>query len=152
MVRTTTFEERFAPPDENGCRVWTKSCDTSGYGHVRFQGRLQSTHRVVWIKAHGPIPEDVCVLHHCDNPPCGELTHLFLGSQLDNIEDRHNKGRTSRASRNRGSRNPVVRLTEEQVREIRTSSESGCALARRLGVHPMTVSDVRRRKTWEWLI
>jgi hypothetical protein len=68
------------------------------YGRVgtRRYGTRQA-HAVAWIKAHGPIPpETPCVLHRCDNPPCVNVEHLFLGTHADNAADRAAKGRSAR--------------------------------------------------------
>jgi hypothetical protein len=51
------------------------------------------SHRAAWKLTHGPIPDGLQVLHRCDNPPCCNPAHLFLGTQQDNIADMHKKGR-----------------------------------------------------------
>lgn len=55
--------------------------------------RKAYVHRLVWIEENGPIPTGMCVLHKCDNPPCINIDHLFLGTQSDNIDDMVRKGR-----------------------------------------------------------
>lgn len=65
----------------------------TGYGLIRHNGRLQGTHRVAYEGANGPIPTGFNVLHKCDNPPCIEVDHLFLGTQMDNVRDMWAKGR-----------------------------------------------------------
>ena len=73
------------------CDEWTGSRTRDGYGRVGHQGL---THRLAWIAVHGPIPpETPKVLHHCDNPPCREVAHLFLGTQKVNMADAAEKGR-----------------------------------------------------------
>jgi len=67
------------------CWVWTGTRDIGGYG--RLAGRL--AHRVAW----GDVPDGLCVLHRCDNPPCVRRSHLFLGTRLDNAIDAKSKGR-----------------------------------------------------------
>lgn len=54
---------------------------------------MRSVHRLAWEDAHGPIPDGLRVLHHCDNPPCYNVAHLFLGTDGDNAKDRDRKGR-----------------------------------------------------------
>ena len=64
-----------------------------GYGVRRFRGRQWRAHRAAWVEAYGEIPEGMLVLHRCDNPPCVNVEHLFLGTQADNLADMTTKGR-----------------------------------------------------------
>lgn len=100
----------------NGCRHWNGVPETGGYGVVKIAGRPVKAHRRAWELARGPIPEGMSVLHRCDNRICVEPTHLFLGDAADNMRDMVAKGRG--VSR-RGERNPMVKLSDEQVRTIR---------------------------------
>lgn len=75
------------------CLVYIGPKKGDGYGSV---GAGELTHRVVWEFTYGPIPEGMCVLHRCDNPPCVRVSHLFLGTRKDNALDRKLKGRGSR--------------------------------------------------------
>jgi len=76
------------------CREYMGYRNAAGYGCRRGAGRrfgTQFVHRQMWIMAHGPIPEGAKVLHHCDNPPCFRLDHLYLGTQADNMRDRRDR-------------------------------------------------------------
>ena len=78
------------------CWVWTASTSRNGYGKFRLpEGPLTSAHRISWEWAYGPVPEGMCVLHRCDNPPCVRPEHLFLGTIADNNHDCVTKGRHS---------------------------------------------------------
>lgn len=77
----------------NGCIEWSRGTDRNGYGVISVNGKNRYTHRYAWELAHGPIPDGLYVLHHCDNPPCGNTAHLFLGTDMDNMADRRAKGR-----------------------------------------------------------
>lgn len=98
-----TIEERFwnhveAIPEGSGCWEWTGATVKDGYGRVELSHlgkriRAVMAHRLSWGIHMGPIPPGMSVLHHCDNPPCVNPAHLFLGTQADNIRDMILKGR-----------------------------------------------------------
>ena len=83
--------------EASGCWVWQGSAGKDGYGRMvyRLDGQrvIRGAHRVSWEVANGPIPEGMHVLHRCDNPPCVNPAHLFLGTQADNMRDMTRKGR-----------------------------------------------------------
>lgn len=82
-------------PLETPCLVWNGHRSRTGYG-IMACGRRgpRRVHRISWIEQRGPIPaETPCVLHRCDNPPCWEIGHLWLGTQADNMADMVAKGR-----------------------------------------------------------
>jgi hypothetical protein len=99
--------ERYTLRQPNGCWEWQGSRLPQGYGILGIKKRNHYAHRVSWEQHHGPIPPGMCVLHRCDNPPCLNPAHLFLGTQGDNMRDMAKKGRAK------------AKLTEEQVRELR---------------------------------
>lgn len=77
------------------CREWSGSRDhRGGYGQLYREGRTLKAHRVTYEECIGPIPAGMCVLHKCDNPPCVNPSHLFLGTNEDNVRDRVAKRRT----------------------------------------------------------
>lgn len=80
---------------ESGCIEWTGAKQPRGYGHIATgEGRETiGTHRAAWIVANGPIPDGMDVCHSCDNPPCCNPQHLFLGTRSENLLDMVDKGR-----------------------------------------------------------
>lgn len=80
----------------SGCHEWSGARDTCGYGQFWTGRDFMRAHRYVWEQNFGPIPEGLLVLHRCDNPPCVNPAHLFLGTQKDNMQDRVRKGRVPR--------------------------------------------------------
>src|SRR5688500_13968895 len=78
------FWRSVSKPNERGCREWTGSTH-KGYGFFTENRRLFYTHRVSFCLTFGPFPNDLLVCHKCDNPPCCNPAHLFLGTDSDNF-------------------------------------------------------------------
>lgn len=93
----------------DGCWEWTGPRLPRGYGVIRADGRQTYAHRVSWLLHFGPIPDRAFVLHHCDNPPCVNPAHLWVGSQADNVRDMIAKGRARYTNHARGDQHPVRR-------------------------------------------
>ena len=79
--------------DEKGCWLWQGNRNNQGYGFAYHDKKSRGAHRVSWMLNRGPIPEGQWVLHKCDNPPCVNPDHLFLGDRRDNMIDCLKKGR-----------------------------------------------------------
>lgn len=107
MPPTRPLEERFwekvdkqgptMPGMKTCCWLWVGGREGGGYGSIGLGPgrRVGRASRVAWELKHGKIPEDLCVLHHCDNPPCVRGTHLYLGTQKQNAADRERRGRSN---------------------------------------------------------
>ncbi len=78
----------------DACWIWDGFKNKRGYGMLKTGRKTAYAHRVAWELANGPIDGSLWVLHKCDNPPCCNPDHLFLGTAADNNADRHSKGRT----------------------------------------------------------
>jgi hypothetical protein len=154
--------DRSGGPD--ACWPWTASCQRVGlaYGLFNWRDKTRRAHRLAYAFVHGPIPDGLCVLHRCDNPPCCNPAHLFLGTHADNNRDMIAKGRAKFWPGAHGGTNPppaprfgeansTSKLTEAAVREIRAANDAGESargIARRLGVAATTVRDVLSGKNW----
>ena len=78
---------------EDGCWQWTAGKNNIGYGLFRFEGKMQTAHRVQ-AKFHNIFEEGKCVLHTCDNKLCVNPEHLFSGTMNDMAKFRSFKGRS----------------------------------------------------------
>lgn len=136
----------------NHCWLWTGPLKEGRYGSFYFRKKGDRAHRVSWVITYGDIPEGLCVLHRCDNTLCVNPEHLFLGTQLDNIKDRDDKGRCSPGeSFQKGSNHKKAKLTEEKVQKIRRLYNGTCSqqeIAQQFGVSTMTINRILLRKTW----
>lgn len=136
--------------DAAQCWNWKGSRKWSGWhGQWRNKaGEIELAHRASWRLFKSFIPEGMYVLHKCDNPDCVNPTHLFLGSQADNLHDMWGKGR-AKPGLVRGVKHGMSKLTPDAVREIRLSKMTGVELAAKFSVSPTTVCDVRKRRIWD---
>ena len=133
------------------CWPWIAGTNTWGYGNFKVRGKTKTASRIAWELANGQIPDGMCVLHTCDNPPCCNPDHLSLGTHQDNIADRDAKGRQMR-----GTRMWKSRLEEQDVLVIRKAKPSGISkwgctkeLADRFGVSVSTINRIWRAETWK---
>lgn len=146
-----TLRERFdrytpdAPDDE--CWEWQGGRHGSGYGYVSYQYKVLYAHRVSYLLNNGPLIDGRFVCHRCDNPPCVNPRHLFLGTPGDNSADMRSKGRHAR-----GVTNGHSRLTEEAVDEIRRlallASIPQTEIGARFGVSQSAVSRILNANRW----
>jgi hypothetical protein len=131
----------------DGCWEWRGRRNRDGYGMICRLGRQDLVHRVFYRERVGSIPEGLYVCHRCDNPPCVNPEHLFLGTHRDNMNDMEAKGR-----RSRGERHWRSEVTEGDVRDIRRAYADGGhttrSLAARYGVASPTIHSIVTRKTW----
>lgn len=137
--------DRSGGPDS--CWEWQKFRDDKGYGRIGVtDSPPERTHRLAWILTHGQIPDGLFVCHHCDNPPCCNPAHLFLGTGLDNTKDRVSKGRKALAG---------PRLTPDEVRKIRHMYAEGMSarrIAKNLGKQQDQISNAANRRSWKTVV
>ncbi len=133
----------------DSCWNWTASTNKKGYGKFGLEG-ISGTylaHRFSWVLHYQSNPGKLCVLHHCDNPPCIRPDHLFLGTVPDNNADRHAKGRDGFIP-HIGEANGAAKLTEAQVMEILPMAGFHKDIAAKYGVSQTLISRIKRRESW----
>jgi len=136
------------PEPNSGCQLWLGHVNVWGYGAMRHAGKMRRVHRLAWIVANGEIPEGMHVCHRCDVPTCINPHHLWLGTHDENMADKAVKGR---AYIMLGIQQPLAKLTDERVREIRNSTLSLRHFAQKFGVTYTAVRHARIGHTWRHL-
>lgn len=145
-----TMEEILACSIEqsNGCIEWTAGRNRKGYGVIRRNGRAAFATRWVMHLLFGfELSSSKMVLHKCDNPPCINPDHLYLGTETENTRDK-----VSRKRHNFGARVPQSKLIDRDIVEIfklRSNGMDFTEIARRFGVTKNTARCVVRRLTWK---
>lgn len=136
------------PNPETGCWEWQRYRKPSGYGTIAFEGKpYYHAHRASYAEFVGPIPDGMWVLHKCDNRPCVNPDHLFLGSMQDNVDDRNRKKRQAR-----GDQVGTSKLTWPIVRQIKNELAAGqtCReIGKRYSVHKSTIERIRSGESWK---
>ena len=137
-------------PTGSGCREWLRGKTAAGYGQVHFNGKNMRAHRVVFELVAGPIPPGTFICHTCDNPPCCEISHLFIGTVLDNARDREHKGRGHQATRDaHGSAKLTTPIANEIRRLYATKQYFQRELGTLYGVDQSVISDLVNNKIWK---
>lgn len=138
------------------CVEWTGARTSTGYGAVRHGSKSQLVHRVEWERHFGPIPPGMFVCHSCDNPPCCNIEHLFLGTPMDNVRDMIAKGRQRHPKKDHCHRgHPLagsqarVRLTASGARECLECGKIKKRLRRThcINGHPLPEPSLSPRRT-----
>jgi hypothetical protein len=137
---------------DRGCLEWQGERFKKKYGRIKVDGVRYLVHRLSWLLQRGEIPPGKQVLHHCDNPPCWQIRHLFLGTQLENIQDMFSKGRQNKA---RGEGHGRAKKTEAEmlsmINEYRAGGITQKELAMKYALHPIYVNKVLTGKKWAHL-
>lgn len=146
-----SFWSRVDKRADDTCWPWSGQINESGYGVCNLVGHATTlAHRIAFTFSSGRDPGDLNVCHSCDNPPCCNPNHLWLGTRAENIADMDRKGRR-RAAIRRGVKSSACRLGEAQVMELLTSPETNRQAAARLGVTPSAIFNIRTGRTWSHL-
>lgn len=148
------FWEKVRRGNAESCWSWTAYRHYKGYGVFSVNGRPEKAHRVAYEIAFGPIPKGMCVCHRCDNPPCQNPAHLFLGTTGDNTRDSVTKGRF--VSTKQGEGHAEHKLTNEIVLKARRLHKSGMAMRALSRMFPIVTRCTLRAailgKTWKSVV
>jgi HNH endonuclease len=159
-IKTDGLESRFwskvdKSNDKSDCWMWTAGRDDWGYGLISMRRTHQikrndkiRAHRLAYLLTYGEIPDGLLVCHTCDNPACCNPSHLWLGTNADNIRDMWDKGRRNQ----RGEAHPRAKLTQRDVDEIRARYRPWVvtqkALAREYGVGQPIIGKIINYQHW----
>lgn len=86
------FQKGYKIDPETGCWNWTGQFMTSGYGLIKCFGQMKGAHRLSHELYHGPIPENFCILHSCDNKKCVNPDHIRSGTHAENTHEAIERG------------------------------------------------------------
>jgi hypothetical protein len=142
FVESRFWEKVKKSEDENGCWEWIGKIVPNGYGKVYKNCKEMLAHRLSYEITYGEVPEGLFVCHKCDNPPCVRPSHLFLGTNQDNMMDSMIKDRRGR------------KLNKQKVLEILDMIKSGDnkkVVADIFGITPGTIGDILRGKIWNYV-
>lgn len=132
---------------KRGCWEFLGYKDKNGYGQITYKSKSYLAHRLAYMICVGEITKGYYVLHKCDNPPCINPEHLFLGTQTDNIKDRHLKGRDAV-----GETANKSKLTGESIVNIRKLLADGYStreVSSLYNVDPNAIRCIGKRITWK---
>lgn len=140
------FMDKVEKDPVTGCWIWTARRSARGYGEVKARRKKERAHRVAYELYVGPIPKGMCVLHRCDNPPCVNPEHLFLGTVAENNRDMAEKHRSTI-----GTKSANAKLSPALVMAARRAHRLGVPkkrIARALGVASTTIRQAIKGDTW----
>ncbi len=146
------FATRFWLKVEKTSRCWNWIAATNGVGYgVISAGAMRLAHRIAWTMKNGAIPRGMFVLHRCDNPRCVRPSHLFLGTQADNMRDMREKGRHGYRSHS-GDENGRAKLNRSRVERMRrVRAKTGASyskLGRMFGIDTSTAHRAVTGRRW----
>jgi hypothetical protein len=144
------FWQKVWVPSAKACWPWQGAKDRQGYGFIKRKDGVQyRAHRLSYEMYQGPIPPGGLVCHHCDNPSCVNPNHLFVGTPVDNARDMVRKNRHCRLC---GEKNPMAKLTDAQVIQIRRDKRSHINIAKDFAISVYQIKSIRSGRCWKHLI
>lgn len=143
--RVERFWTRVDKRGADECWPWLGRRTERGYGEFSTSDKTHRAHRLALAFSGTSVPDDMLVMHSCDNRACCNPAHLSLGTYADNNHDMMKKGR----DRVVGEKHPRARLTVAQVKEIKFGRRSCRSLAKEFGIHFMHAWHIRRGDAWK---
>ena len=135
-------------PELGPCWVWKGTVSTGGYAQISENRKTLRANRVAWFLTTGKWPNPFAC-HKCDNPLCVRFSHLFEGTNADNAKDMAQKGRCKGVPPHvPGELNGNSKLREEQITQIRNSTDSQRTIAKQFGVSQAQVQRIKARESW----
>lgn len=133
------------------CWEWTGARNSQGYGLIRFKEKIVFTHRLAHLLFKGQNPGKLFVCHKCDNPPCINPAHLFLGTASDNAHDRRIKDRKcpQRIVFKTIKIKPIPSLTKSVYRKIISTNRPHSYFKKKFKLPIYLVKKIRRDAFWE---
>lgn len=151
FVLARFFREVQFPVDKDGCWEWVGIENSNGYGRFSYKDSHRLAHRFSYLVFFGEVPSGMMVCHECDNRKCVNPSHLWLGTQSENLKDAASKGRMFRPD-TRGEKNGNRKLDWRKVKTIRGMYSQGLRksqIAQLFRVSPSTVGNIINQEIWK---
>jgi len=135
--------------NENGCWIWQKPIQPTGYGKTTYKLKSVDCHRVSWIVFKGKIQKGKIICHFCDIRSCCNPSHLWVGTHKENTRDMMNKKKVFDF---KGEKNNQAILKEKDIIEIRKLLSLGikqCVIANMFNIDPSNISNIKNGKLWK---
>lgn len=142
---------KFVIRNDDGCWNWAGCVPKNGYPQFRFQMKRERAHRASWLLHYGDIPENMHVLHRCDNKRCSRPDHLFLGTRADNMRDMLKKGYHPTLGKKHEDNHRAI-LCLDKVKQIKSLIDIGKSMKKIADIFNVSVgaiANIRYGNTWK---